>query len=302
MKILIVDDSSGERMFLNRYLGKQGHEVVTAENGAQGVAMYEAAAPDLVLMDMMMPDMDGREVVKRMREMSDEWVPIIFLSGLDASEDIEQALDAGGDDYLVKPFQPKILNAKIRSMARIAAMRGRLIEANEKLTSLAEQDGLTGIPNRRRMDRKMNEELMRCARSKLPLSVILMDIDHFKKFNDTYGHLTGDECLKLVAGCVAAEVRRPADLFARYGGEEFCAVLPETPLEGAMALAEQIRKTVEAQELQTAQGPVRLTISLGVTCVIPAAGTGAASLLEQADGALYKAKQAGRNRAMAAQQ
>jgi diguanylate cyclase (GGDEF)-like protein len=300
MKILIVDDSQSERLFLNRYLSKQGHEIVTAENGAEGVAKYEASLPDLVLLDMMMPDMDGREAVRRMRALSDEWVPIIFLSGLDATEDIETALDSGGDDYLVKPFQPKILGAKIRSMSRIAAMRARLVEANAKLTSLAEMDGLTGIANRRRLDAKLKEELLRCARAKLPLSLILMDIDHFKKFNDTYGHLTGDECLKLVAGCVAAEVRRPADLIARYGGEEFCAVLPETPLEGALALAEQMRKSVEALALQTTQGPVNLTISLGLTTIVPTHGNEPASLLEAADGALYKSKQAGRNRATAA--
>lgn len=300
MKILIVEDSPGERMFLNRYLGKQGHEVINAENGGEGVDTYAATSPDLVLLDMMMPDMDGRESVRRMRAMSDEWVPIIFLSGLDGIEDIEQALDSGGDDYLVKPFQPKILDAKIRSMQRIAAMRSRLVEANEKLLSLAEMDGLTGIANRRRMDRKLKEELTRCARSKLPLSVILLDIDHFKKFNDTYGHLTGDECLKAVAGCVAGEVRRPSDLTARYGGEEFCAVLPETPPEGALQLAEQIRKAVEQLVLKTPKGEVRLTVSLGVASQVPAMGSDAAPLLEAADGALYQAKQAGRNRACVA--
>ncbi len=295
MKILIVDDSAGERMFLKRYLGKQGHEVMSAEDGQEGVAMYAAAAPDLVLLDMMMPDMDGSETVRRMRALSDEWAPIIFLSGLNTTEDIETALDSGGDDYLVKPFQPKILDAKIRSMQRIAAMRRRLVEANAKLTSLAEIDGLTGIANRHRLNQKLHEELMRCARSKLPLSVILMDIDHFKRFNDTYGHLTGDDCLKLVAGCVAAEVRRPADLCARYGGEEFCVVLPETPAAGAMALAEQIRASVAQLRLQTAQGPVSLTISLGVASMVPAPGTDASVLLAQADTALYRAKDSGRN-------
>jgi diguanylate cyclase (GGDEF)-like protein len=300
MKILIVDDSSVERLFLTRYLGRQGHETLCAENGRQGVEMYGASAPDLVLLDLVMPDLDGREVVRRMRALSDEWVPIIFLSGLDATEDIETALDSGGDDYLVKPFKPKILNAKIRSMARIAAMRQRLVEANAKLTSLAEIDGLTGIANRRRLDQKLEQELLRCARGRLPLSVILLDIDHFKKFNDTFGHLTGDECLKLVAAGVAAEVRRPADLIARYGGEEFCAVLPETPMEGALVLAEQMRESIEALVLPTGQGGVKLTISLGVAGMVPDAGTESAELLEAADGALYKAKQAGRNRVMAA--
>jgi len=301
MKILVVDDSLVERNFLNRHLSRQGHKVLLAENGGWGLAMYEQHAPDLVLLDMVMPDCDGRETVRRMRELSDEWVPILFLSGLGATEDIETALDSGGDDYLVKPFQPKVLDAKIRSMQRIAAMRGRLVEANAKLTSLAELDGLTGIANRRRLDRKLTEEQARCARNRKPLSVVLLDIDHFKKFNDTHGHLTGDECLKLVATCVAAASERPADLMARYGGEEFCAVLPDTPVEGALALAEQMRSSVEQLILQTPQGPVKLTISLGVASVVPGTPEAqGASLLERADGALYQAKQAGRNRAMAA--
>ena len=300
MKILVVDDSLVERSYLQRHLGRQGHKVLLADSGGWGLAMYEQHAPDLVLLDMVMPDFDGRETVRRMRALSDEWVPIIFLSGLGGTEDIEAALDSGGDDYLVKPFQPKILDAKLRSMQRIAAMRARLVEANTKLTGLAEMDGLTGIANRRRLDRKLSEELARCARSKLPVSMILLDIDHFKKFNDTYGHLTGDECLKLVAQCVAAEVRRPGDLIARYGGEEFCAVLPETSVEGALLLAEQLRKSVEQLRLQTAQGEVSLTISLGVSGAVPIHITKGAELLELADGALYKAKQAGRNRALAA--
>jgi diguanylate cyclase (GGDEF)-like protein len=295
MKILVVDDSSIERLFLKHHLGKQGHEVLSAENGAQGLAMFAAAAPDLVLLDTMMPDLDGRETARQIRALSDEWVPIIFLSGMDKSEDIEAALDAGGDDYLVKPFQPKILDAKIRSMQRIAAMRHKLVEANIKLTHLAEFDGLTGLPNRRQLDQKLQDELSRCSRTGSPLSVILLDIDHFKRCNDTYGHLNGDECLKSLGKILMAEVRRPGDLVARYGGEEFCVVLPETPLAGSLAIAEQLRQAVAALAIATERGSVRLTVSLGVASAIPQPGSVAADLLKQADAALYRAKAEGRN-------
>jgi len=295
MKILVVDDSSIERRFLQRYLASQGHEVLCAENGGLGVATYAEALPDLVLLDMSMPDMDGREVVRQMRAQSDEWVPIIFLSGMTRTEDIEEALDAGGDDYLTKPFQPKILDAKIRSMQRIAAMREKLVESNRKLTSLAELDGLTGLPNRRRLDQKLADELSRCARNQAPLSAIMIDIDHFKRFNDTHGHLAGDECLRQVATSLAAELRRPADLVGRYGGEEFCAVLPETPAAGASSMAEQMRARVSQLKLQTPGGPARVTISLGVATLVPKLGDNAATIITPADTALYTAKGDGRN-------
>jgi len=301
MKILVVDDSSIERRFLERYLGKQGHQVLCAENGSLGVAAYAEAQPDLVLLDMSMPDMDGREVVRQLRAQSDEWVPIIFLSGMTRTEDIEEALDAGGDDYLTKPFQPKILDAKIRSMQRIAAMREKLVESNRKLTSLAELDGLTGLPNRRRLDQKLGDELARCARNQAPLSAIMIDIDHFKRFNDTHGHLAGDECLRQVAVSLAAELRRPADLVGRYGGEEFCAVLPETPAAGASSMAEQMRARVSQLKLQTPGGPARVTVSLGVATLVPKVGDNAATIITPADTALYTAKGDGRNLVRVAQ-
>ena len=302
MRILIIEDDAGLRDFLEHYLGERGHEVFAAENGGVGVRMYRQCSPDLVLLDMLMPDMDGREAVRRMRDSNDEWVPVIFISGCNVTEDIESAFDAGGDDYLLKPFNPKILDAKIRSMQRIAQMRQRLVEqagqlraANAELERLAELDGLTGIPNRRRLDRKLEDEISRCARSGAPLSVIMLDIDHFKRFNDTYGHQLGDECLRLVGRTLADQLRRPADLVARYGGEEFCVVLPETPLNGAVAIAELLRRKIARLQLQTPQGPTQLTVSLGVAGVKPQADAPLKALLDEADAALYQAKEEGRN-------
>lgn len=295
MRILVVEDSSIERLFLKQYLENQGHEVLIAESGVEGVPMFLHTMPDLVLLDMVMPHMDGQETVRKIRALGEEWVPIIFISSLDKTEDIEAALDAGGDDYLVKPFKPKVLDAKIRSMQRIAAMRQKLVEANIKLTHLAKVDGLTGLPNRLHLVQKLDDEFRRCFRACLPLAVILLDIDHFKRCNDTYGHLVGDECLKSVGQCLISELRRPGDLVARYGGEEFCVVLPDTPVAGAMVIAEQLRKAVAAQVLYVPQGTVRLTISLGVAVLESPPSYTVRELLKQADEALYRAKAEGRN-------
>jgi diguanylate cyclase (GGDEF)-like protein len=302
MKILVIDDEAGERAFLEHYLCHLGYQVVCTGDGISGVEAYLGEAPDLVLLDIMMPGIDGEETARRMRMVSPEWIPIIFLSGCNDSTSIISAIEAGGDDYLVKPFDLKMLDAKMRSMQRIASMRQRLVEqaaelteANVELARLAEMDGLTGIPNRRRLDRKLDEEVSRCARSRHPLSVILLDIDHFKRLNDTHGHQVGDECLRLIGSSLADQLRRPADLVARYGGEEFCVVLPDTSSDGAEAIAEQLRKTVSGLILQTPQGEARMTVSLGVATSTPCQHAEAEQLLAHADAALYEAKEGGRN-------
>jgi len=295
MRILVIDDDAGVRDILAHCLGAQGHEVQLAGNGTEGVEMYLTHAPDIVLLDMLMPDMDGREAARRIRAVGDAWVPIIFLSGCDATEDIQTAIDAGGDDYIVKPFDLRLLETKIHAMQRIADMRRKLVEQAAELARLAEMDGLTGIPNRRLLDRKLREETSRCARSHLPLSVIMIDIDHFKRFNDTHGHQAGDECLKLVARTLSAQLHRPSDLVARYGGEEFCVVMPETPPTAALGIAEQLRLAVSRLTLETEQGEARMTISVGLASAVPAKEAPPEALVKQADQALYEAKKGGRN-------
>lgn len=303
MKILVIDDSNSQRLFLRSHLAKMGHEVVCAGDGREGIALFRECGPDLILLDMIMPDLDGCATAREIRACASHWVPIIFLSGCDQTEDIEAGIDAGGDDYLTKPFHPKILGAKIRSMQRIVEMRCELVSQSDQvialnatLTRLVELDGLTAIANRRRLDRKLAEETARCARNQLPLSVILIDIDHFKRFNDTYGHVAGDECLKQVGKTLAGAVHRPADLVARYGGEEFCVVLPETDPDGAMQIAERLRAAIAGLMFQTSLGQTRVTGSIGVACEIPSLGVASESLLTRADAALYRAKEGGRNR------
>jgi len=303
MKILVIDDSANQRLFLKACLGKMGHEVVQAADGREGIDRFGSSDPDLVLLDVMMPGIDGYETARVIRGARDQWVPIIFLSGCNESADIEAAIDAGGDDYLTKPFDPKVLEAKIRSMTRIAQMRRQLVlrseelrTANAALMRLIDMDGLTGIANRRRLDGKLAEEIGRCARNHVPLSVVLLDIDHFKRFNDSHGHLGGDECLKAVAYMLESELKRPADLAARYGGEEFCLVLPETGCAGALLVAERVRASVAGLQVRVAPGVLAcVTASFGVASEVPSPGTDPHTLMAAADAALYCAKEGGRN-------
>jgi diguanylate cyclase (GGDEF)-like protein len=303
MKILVIDDSSSQRLYLRAYLGRMGHEVALAADGSEGVQTFREFDPDLVLLDVVMPGIDGFETARVLRSSNDEWVPIIFLSGRSESGDIEAGIDAGGDDYLAKPVDNAVLEAKIRSMTRLAQMRRALVErgealkaANASLMRLIDVDGLTGIANRRRLDRKLEEEIGRAARNGHALAVVLLDIDHFKRFNDTHGHLAGDECLKQVARLLETEARRPADLVARYGGEEFCIVLPETGTDGARTVAERARQLLETSAIEITGARARVTGSFGVAATPGGVPCTAEDLLASADAALYLAKEAGRNR------
>ncbi len=310
MKILVVDDSSTMRAVLSGLLVSMGHEVVEAEDGAQALQVYASAKPELVLIDVMMPVLDGYEAAKRLRrEHPDDWVPIIFLSSMEEDQDLDRAIDAGGDDYLVKPVSRVVLNAKIRALHRLESMRRKLLavtselaQTNRTLETMSRLDGLTGIANRRYLDTYLPAELARSARSKAPLSLILADIDHFKDFNDHYGHQAGDACLKKVADALHAAARRPADLAARYGGEEFAIVLPETPLVGALEVAKNVAHLIAELNLPHAASETHasITISQGIaTCEAGEAALSAEHLIERADQALYRAKDLGRNRVQA---
>jgi len=252
MKILIADDSRTIRAGLAALVAKMGYSVIQASDGDEAVALYEGEQPDLVLIDVMMPVMDGYEAARRMRAIRpDDWTPIIFLSSMEADQDLDRAIEAGGDDYLVKPVSFVVLNAKIRAMHRIEIMRRKLLDmsiqltaANGELELISRQDSLTRIANRRHFDAYLSQELKRALRRKSELSLILIDIDHFKRYNDRYGHQVGDDCLRRVASALASGCRRPADLAARYGGEEFAIILPETPLAGAVVLSYSLRRAI----------------------------------------------------------
>ena len=304
MKILLVDDTATERMIMATYLKKMGHDVVTGENGEQAVKLFKEDPPDLILLDVIMPIMDGHEAARKIRSLSDEWIPIIFLSAKTKADDIAAGIEAGGDDYLTKPVDQTVLSAKMQAMQRIAAMRQRLLDvtlkldkANQELSRLINVDGLTGIANRRYLDHFLEHEVKRLQRSKKPIALIMADIDHFKAYNDHFGHIAGDNCLKTIGSTLQNQLNRPADFAARYGGEEFCIVLPETNLSGGTHVAEKLRMAVES--LNIAQSPTvsekHVTMSLGVAGCSGGEECHAKTLLHMADQALYQAKQAGRN-------
>jgi diguanylate cyclase (GGDEF)-like protein len=305
MKILLIDDTKVERTIVATYLKKMGHEVITGNNGREALELYQKEDADLVLMDVAMPVMDGYEAARRMRTVKEDWIPIIFLSGNADPEDIVAGIAAGGDDYLTKPVDKTILSAKMAAMERIADMRTQLLElsqelarANSELQKLADADGLTGLANRRTLDNYLEREVARAIREAHPISVIMIDLDHFKAYNDHYGHLAGDNCLKQIAAVLRREIKRPGDLVGRYGGEEFCAVLPDTGHEGVRHIAEHIRHEVKKLAIPHSGNGKRkvVTLSLGVVTHIPDPSFPVTRLLSDADKALYHAKQSGRNR------
>ena len=311
MRALLIEDTLTSATLVSHQLRKIGIEPILARDGERGIELFQAERPDLILLDIIMPGMDGFEVARRIRQLekAGEWTPIIFLTARTSDADLEAAISVGGDDYLIKPVSETVLAAKLKAMQRIAQMRysllvltRRLDEANQELTRLSSLDGLTGISNRRRFDETLLREWRRAGRQGKPLSILLCDVDCFKQFNDSYGHQVGDECLKAVARTLQGALRRPTDLAARYGGEEFAVILPDTGLSGAQQLAEGIRAAVEALHIthrfSSAGGVV--TVSVGVASMTPSRESDSAVLLKRADDALYRAKEGGRNRIVAA--
>lgn len=308
-KVLVADDARVMRFATLRILKKLGLEAVEAEDGLQALELFEREKPDLVLIDVQMPGLDGLEVVRRIRAMSGEhWVPVIFLTSMEDESDFTRGIEAGGDDYLTKPVSPVVLEAKIRAMRRLDDMRRELMavtlelrEANDRLARLSQQDGLTGLANRRRFDLDLMRELGRARRERRPIALIMADVDHFKAFNDTYGHPAGDDCLRRVAAALRSVCRRPVDVAARYGGEEFALILPDTTEESARQRATEAVRAVAALEIEHRGSPVArlVTLSLGIAGCVPDADVVADTLVARADQALYAAKRAGRNMAVA---
>jgi diguanylate cyclase (GGDEF)-like protein len=309
-KILIVDDSATIRTALVTAVQAMKHEAIPAENGEKAVELFIAERPSLVLLDVKMPGMDGYETARRIRAAQpDEWTPIIFLSASEYDQDLERAIESGGDDYLVKPVSSVVLSAKIRALQRLDQMRRKLMEvskdlsaANQRLEMLVHQDGLTGIPNRRALDYLVEQQFAHATRAKEPLSIVLCDVDHFKAYNDRYGHLAGDECLRKIAAAVARSCKRTSDFAARYGGEEFALLLPDTPTAGALQVVEAARREVAMLSIpHEASGTSKIvTLSGGVATLAPGQDKRPADLIARADGALYEAKRLGRNRSVSA--
>ena len=304
-KVLVADDARVLRFATLRILKRLGLEAVEAEDGLQALELFEREKPDLVLIDVQMPGLDGLEVVRRIRQMSGEhWVPVIFLTSMEDDADFTLGIEAGGDDYLTKPVSPVVLEAKIRAMRRLDDMRRELMavtmelrQANDRLARLSQQDGLTGLANRRRFDLDLLRELGRARREHRPVSLVFADVDYFKAFNDTYGHPAGDDCLRRIAAALRSACRRPGDVAARYGGEEFALILPDVTEEAARHVAGEAMRAVASLEIEHRGSEVArvVTMSFGVAGCVPDADVVADVLLARADQALYAAKRAGRH-------
>ena len=293
--ILIVDDTPTNIQVLAEALRADYRVKVAGSGKAALEVITKQGLPDLILLDVMMPDLDGYEVCRRLKSApATQKVPVIFVTARNDMVDEELGLKLGAVDYIAKPFHLPIVLARVHNHILLK-------QKTDLLESLALLDGLTNIPNRRRFDEHLDSEWKRGVRAGSALSMIMIDIDFFKHYNDHYGHGAGDVCLRKVAGVLASAVVRPGDLVARYGGEEFVALLPDTDEEGALQIAERLRSNVVALQIPHAhaEAAVFVTISLGVASCEPSAITSPADLLEQADHQLYRAKSKGRNRVCA---
>ncbi|WP_286236794.1 GGDEF domain-containing response regulator [Neptuniibacter halophilus] len=297
MNILLVDDDRYIREIIGSVINDAGYRPLFAEDAEQAMKALDEESIDLVLTDVEMPGMNGFELTRQIRDTyPDTWFPIIFLSGQSDEKHYKEGIDAGGDDYLTKPVSPVVLRAKIRAMERIANMKKALDNANARLEKLSSQDPLTRLYNRRALDQHMLREWKRCKRDGKELTAMMLDIDHFKLYNDHFGHPQGDECLKAVAKVLKKSLLRSHDLVARYGGEEFAIILPETSIKEAEVVCQRICETLAQRDLAHAPGASadRVCLSIGISSTQHQAETPTA-LLRQADQALYAAKQAGRN-------
>lgn len=303
--ILIVDDEKTMRMLLRRAMEKEGYRVAEAVDGKQGIELYQSLNPDIVLLDAMMPQMDGFTCCEKMQALpGGDRTQILIVTALEDPESVDRAYEVGAADYVTKPIHWAVLRQRVRRLIQQVSLFAQLETANRELQRLASLDGLTGLANRRCFDKVLEYE-WRCGvregwQSPNPpqLSLILCDIDFFKHYNDTYGHQAGDACLQRVGRAMCREARRPADLVARYGGEEFALILPRTDAEGAVHVARRIRDRVRTCKIAHTSSLVSqyVTLSLGVASTVPTPDTSPAMLIATADAALYEAKKQGRDR------
>ena len=297
MNVLLVEDSRAIRHLVTAYVEEVGHRVLSAESGESALELFDKEQIDLVLMDIELPGIDGFEVTRRMRaRLSDDWLPIVFLSSNSSDQHFVKGIKAGGDAYLSKPVNGPVLQSMVQAMGRIASIQEQLQKVNGELSRLAHVDVLTELTNRRGFFTSYDREWGRASREKEPLTIILIDIDSFKVYNDNYGHLEGDDCLRRVAQSMANNVLRPTDIIARYGGEEFVVLLPNTSQEGALLVAERLRGAVEQQKIPHAHSPASQYVTVSVGVAGKREEHDQNGLLESADRCLYRAKDSGRNR------
>jgi len=297
--IAIVDDDAAIRRLVRLFLKREGYDVLEYTTGEEARTALMTEPWDLVILDRKLPDMDGVELARDLRSRSDFRTRyIIMLTGEAEQEDKVKGLELGADDYITKPFQYPELLARIRAGKRIVDLQKELLETNKRLELLSITDGLTKLHNHRYFQDELARAFEESQRYQRPLSLAMIDIDFFKKFNDTHGHAVGDDVLKRAAELYRSSVRS-TDLVARYGGEEFAVMMPETSLDDGITFAEKIRHMIESTPLETQAGPLNVTVSLGVASVPHSRIRSAKELIVAADKALYRAKRNGRNQVQA---
>ncbi|ALG66467.1 diguanylate cyclase domain-containing protein [Beggiatoa leptomitoformis] len=317
--LLIIEDRLVDTLILTRFLGQAGFKVISAKSGEEGIEIATTMLPDLILLDVMMPGMNGFDVCDRLKNKNQTTeIPVIFMTALTDTLDKLRAFEAGAADYITKPLKHEEVLARINAHLKIRKLQrqlqiqnqklqaeiaerklaeARLEEANRELQRLANLDGLTQVANRRLFDRQIEQEWRRHLREQQTLSIILCDVDHFKNYNDNYGHLAGDSCLQLIAKGIQNALHRSTDIVARYGGEEFIVILPNTKTEGAIQVGEVIHQAIEILNIPYEHSPLKnyVTVSLGVASIIPNIALNPLDLVGTADKALYIAKAQGRD-------
>ncbi|NJM69213.1 MAG: PleD family two-component system response regulator [Scytonema sp. RU_4_4] len=321
--ILVVDDDKSMRTLLREAMEKEGYRVVEVSNGKQCLDVYASVKPDLVLLDAVMPIMDGFTCCKQLIKISNNFgnstlanpvaedslnnsaisilcnsTSILMITGLDDPESVDRAFEAGASDYVTKPIHWAVLRQRVRRLLQQAQLYRQFEAATHALQELVNIDGLTGVANRRRFDHYLNVQWLNLVQERSPLSLILCDIDYFKLYNDKYGHPAGDACLQKVATVLNRMAQRNQDLVARYGGEEFAVIMPNTHAAGAVHVAAGIQAGVRELQMEHSESNVShyVTLSLGVATTLPSFESSLTTLVVAADKALYQAKAEGRNR------
>ncbi|MFH2134376.1 MAG: diguanylate cyclase [Pseudomonadota bacterium] len=289
-RILIVDDERININILNALL-KSDYKIMAATSGEQAIKAAVDGQPDLILLDILMPGMDGHQVCRKLKsDPATRSIPIIFITAMGDAENETMGFALGAVDYIPKPFNNAVVKARV-------GVHLRLKRQNDMLENLASMDALTEVPNRRAFEQARTTEWRRCQRENLPVSIIMIDVDRFKQYNDNYGHGAGDECLSRIAKAISGCVHRPGDMLTRYGGEEFAAIMSGTHSAGAMQMAQQFHTAVADIGISHEHSKVapHVTLSIGVATTDNPHAVTAEQLLEAADRMLYEAKQSGRN-------
>ena len=302
-RILIADGDHCMRGLLAKNLVQWGYDVITVKDGNSCLTQYQQEKPDLVLLDLRMPNVDIFECCRQIKALEyRQYTPILVITAVADDAAVDAAFAAGASDFVHKPLHMAVLRQRIKNFLRQARWQRSLEEANRRLEDLIRVDDLTQLTNYRGCMERLEQEWRRLAREHLPLSLLLLDVDYFKLYNDTYGHAAGNVCLQAVAAALRTVVRRPADLTARYGGEEFAILLPNTHLDGAVHVAARLREAIHSLNIphQASKVSNHLTLTIGVACGWPSPRISSTDLIELADQALYRGKHQGRDLVMPA--